>query len=206
MTRVPCWLTRRRLDAYQDGELAPAARARTAAHLERCRDCAAELAALGRLRAELRTLEVPAEVPEPPEPVWEAFWPQVQARFAVAPAETATSFPALGRRRGFWEPLLGHPRLALGSALAAAAVVVLAVVAPWKGVVRQPEAPPIVAPGGPSGVSLPGGTSTDIASTTPDPPLVVHAVETADPDSSVMVFTNEEPGVTVVWVFDLERT
>jgi hypothetical protein len=42
--------------------------------------------------------------------------------------------------------------------------------------------------------------------TAADPPLVVQAVETADPDSSVMVFTREEPDVTVVWVFGLQRT
>lgn len=201
MTRLVCWVTRRRLGAYQDGELAPGARARTAAHLARCRDCAAELAALGRLRTALQ-----AEVAEPPEAVWETFWPQVEARLPAPPLDRrAARLPTI-RGRGFWEPLVGHPRLALGSAVAAAAVAVLAVVAPWEGVVRQREAPPIVAPGVAPGVALPGGTPPDVASVTSESPLVVQAVETADPDSSVMVFTNEDPGVTVVWVFGLQRT
>jgi hypothetical protein len=35
---------------------------------------------------------------------------------------------------------------------------------------------------------------------------MVHSVETADPESSVMVYTNPESDMTVVWVFGLERT
>jgi hypothetical protein len=35
--------------------------------------------------------------------------------------------------------------------------------------------------------------------------VAVEAVETADPDSSVMVFRREQPEVTVVWVFGLAR-
>jgi len=35
---------------------------------------------------------------------------------------------------------------------------------------------------------------------------VVQSVETADPQSSVMVYTNPDSDVTVVWVFGLENT
>ncbi|MGH2667744.1 MAG: anti-sigma factor family protein [bacterium] len=185
MSGVICWLTRRRLGAYQDGELAPAARAKIAAHLERCPACDAELSALGRLRAELA-----AVAPEPPEAVWAAFWPQVRTRLA------AESFPA-SRPRRVWESVLGSPRLTLGSALAAAALLVVVTLAPWRDAPMPPEGPPVSA--------LPSPTPS-----TPASPVrthvVVQAVETADPNSSVMVFANEEPDVTVVWVFGLERT
>jgi hypothetical protein len=36
--------------------------------------------------------------------------------------------------------------------------------------------------------------------------VVVQSVETADPQSSVMIFTNPDSDVTVVWVFGLEAT
>jgi hypothetical protein len=40
----------------------------------------------------------------------------------------------------------------------------------------------------------------------PSPPtVVVQSVETEDPDSSVIVFSNPD-AETVVWVFGLERT
>jgi anti-sigma factor RsiW len=196
MTGFVCWIIKRRLDAYQDGELGPAARAKTAAHLARCKGCASELAALGRLR----TAFVGAEIPDPGEGVWNAFWPQVRTRL------TATPEP----KRRIWMSVAGHPRIAFGSAVAVAAVAVLAVLAPWAPWLTpfpSPEAPRVVAP------VVPPGTAPAPASGSPTTPVpvpgsnvVVHAVETEAPDSSVMVFTNEEPGVTVVWVFGLERT
>ncbi len=175
-----CWLTRRRLGAFQDGELGPAARLRTAAHLERCPDCAAELAELARLRAALTV-----EAPEPPQAVWDAFWPQVRARMAAA-REPAS-------RRG-WEAIFAAPRFVLASA-AAAALALIAVLAPWQ---RAPvsEGPRVAGSLAPSAPSEGRVTRA----------VVVQSVETAVPDSSVMVFMNPETEVTVVWVFGLERT
>lgn len=190
MTGLVCWLIKRRLDAYQDGELGPAARAKMAAHLGRCEGCASELAALGRLRTAL----VGAEIPDPGEGVWNAFWPQVRMHL------TATPEP----ERRIWMSIAGHPRIAFSSAVAVAAVAVLAVLAPWAPWLApfpSPEAPQVAAPVVPTAPAS-GSPTTPV----PGSNVVVHAVETEAPDSSVMVFTNEEPGVTVVWVFGLERT
>ncbi len=178
--RTPvCWLTRRRLGAYRDGDLGPAA-VKVEAHLARCSDCAADLAALGRLRAALSI-----QFPEPPEAVWDAFWPQVRARLAVAAPEPAP--------RRAWEPILAHPRLAFGSMVAAVALALLVVVAPWRSI-TVPEAPKL------SQRPTPGAVVPAAA------PVVVQSVETAAPDSSVMVFESPEADVTVVWVFGLEPT
>lgn len=192
MTNLTCWLLRRRLGAYRDGELSPAARARTEAHLARCGRCAAELATLGRLAAALAI-----DLPEPPAAVWEAFWPGVRARLAVADVEPE---PEPAPRR-LWAPVLARPALAFGSAIAVAAVAVLALFGPWSAT-PVPEAPRLVQPStaqAPTGVA-PGGVVP-----VSFPPVVVQSVETA-PDSSAMVFTNPESDVTVVWVFGLDRT
>jgi anti-sigma factor RsiW len=181
-----CWLVRRRLDAYQDGELSPAARARTAGHLARCAGCAAEVEALQKVAAALAV-----EAPEPGEAVWDAFWPQVRARMAAAgPVEDVAALRPPAWSRGL---VLGPGRLALGSALAAAALAIV-VVAPWK----QPAPITPEGPVSPSVVQTAPGVQT--AS------VVVQSVETTDPESSVMVFSNDDADVTVVWVFGLERT
>jgi anti-sigma factor RsiW len=181
-----CWLIRRRLDAYQDGELSPGARARTAEHLARCAGCAGEVSALEKLAGALAV-----EAPEPEDAVWDAFWPQVRARMATAgPAEDAA---VLRPPAWSWDSLLGGRRLALGSALAAAALA-LVVLAPWQ---QRP-----VPPGNP-GVPA---TSPVAGSPLQNASVVVQSVETTDPESSVMVFSNEDADVTVVWVFGLERT
>jgi anti-sigma factor RsiW len=185
MLRNPaCWLTRRRLGAFRDGELGAAPGARVAEHLERCAGCAGELAALRRLR-----LGLAMTAPEPPEAVWDTFWPQVRSRIAAAPPEPA--------RRRPWGVAVPYPRLAFGSALAIAAVAVLAVLAPWQPtpVPQAPEAPRIATPAPPEGGVAPAAM-----------PVVVQSVETAAPDSSVMVYTNPDTDTTVVWVFGLERT
>ncbi|MGH7264824.1 MAG: anti-sigma factor family protein [Candidatus Rokuibacteriota bacterium] len=181
--RIACWLTRRRLDAYQDGELPPAARTRTAAHLEGCRACATGLAALSRLRTAVGALAT--DGPELPEAVWQTFWPQVRGRLQTAPA------PERGRERWGW--LLGHRGVALGSAVAVAAVAVIAFVAPWQG----PPAPPAPIP---PVVVAPAAPESSPAA------VVVQSVETADPESSVMVYSNPDDDMTIVWVFGLERT
>lgn len=187
MLTFGCWRTRRRLGAYQDGELDPTARGRMEAHLAACPACAAEGAALARLREALL-----AAAPEPPEAVWEAFWPQVRQRLASARPEPSH------RPAGVRPAFRAHPRLALGAAVAAAALVLAVLVAPW-----QPSVPPAEPP------ALAGRGAPEPAVPSPLARLervVVQSVETADPQSSVMVFASAEADVTVVWVFGLTRT
>jgi hypothetical protein len=133
------------------------------------------VAALERLGAALAL-----DAPDPSEAVWDAFWPQVRARMATAgPAEDVAS----PRPAWTWGSLLGGRPLAFGTVLAAAALAVM-VLAPWQ------QSPPI----------------TPAVTVVPSPPtVVVQSVETEDPDSSVIVFSNPD-AETVVWVFGLERT
>src|SRR5215475_6717666 len=185
MQGIICRFIQKRLDAFQDGELPPAARTRTEAHLARCPTCAGELAALGRLRAALAT-----PVVEPSDAVWDTFWPQVRARIATAPPEEAPVRPVP------WLSPIAPWRFAIGSALAAA-VALLVLFAPWQREAGPPpvarEVPPVETPKGP----LP----TQVARA-----AVVESVETGDPQSSVMVYTNPDAEMTVVWVFGLEQT
>lgn len=174
-----CRLIRRRLDAYQDGELGPSARSRTAGHLARCAGCAAEAASLEKLDAALAV-----QVPEPAEAVWDAFWPQVRARMAVAGPAEEVAIPA--RPAWTWRSVLGDRRLVYASALAAAALAV-AILGPWE--LGRVDPPSKVA-------DLPQ----------PNPAVVVQSVETDDPQSSVMVFNHPDQDMTVVWVFGLEQT
>jgi len=185
MRSIICRLIQKRLDAFHDGELAPAARAKAEAHLARCPACTGELAALGRLRT---ALTVP--VSEPPDAVWDTFWPQVRSRIA-APLDEAPARPAT------WLSGVGPWRFALASALAAA-LALLVVVAPWQRQPDQPGGPPVTTPGLPAEVARGGLPVT--------PAAVVESVETGDPQSSVMVFTNPDAEMTVVWVFGLEAT
>jgi hypothetical protein len=218
MTMKPvCWLARRRLGAYRDGELGPGTRVRLEAHLEGCEGCLGEVERLDRLRAALRA---PLRaVPEVPAAAWEAFWPQVRTRIAASATPAAAPGPAWRRA---WASLAGHPRLTLGSALATAALAILAVVAPWQ---QAPLTPSIPSPGPVQGVGvgLPPGPATPVGAGGGAAPawvagggpgevavsqaqVVVHSVETADPQSSVMIFASPDSDLTVVWVFGLERT
>jgi anti-sigma factor RsiW len=139
-------------------------------HLTGCARCRAELAQIERLSALLR-----APVAEPPEAVWQAFWPRVRGRLVAA--ERARPLPWTVR----WFPqALAHPRLALGSAALALAIVALG---SWQGLqwIWSP------------------------AALTPRE-VIVQSVESADPNSSVMVFSHPETELTVVWVFGLDRS
>lgn len=180
-----CWLIRRRLGAYRDGELVAGARRRVEAHLRGCEPCSRQVEALARLRTAL-TLDAV----EPSEAVWTAFWPQVRARIA-APEPTPASV---------WERAWGavgvRPRLALAPALAAAALAVLAVVAPWQ---RAPQ--PV-----PSPASVAGGPETAGLQPAGLDQVVIQSIETEDPDLPVMVYASPESDVTVLWVFGLPRT
>ena len=185
MQRIICRFIQKRLDAFQDGELAPADRARTEAHLARCPTCAGELATLGRLRTALT-----AAIAEPPDAVWDAFWPQVRSRIAAAPLEAESTRPA-------WLSGLGPWRFVIGSGLAVA-LALLAVFAPWQRQPDQPSGLQIAMPAAPAEAPRVGLPVT--------PAAVVESVETGDPQSSVMVFTNPDAEMTVVWVFGLEAT
>jgi anti-sigma factor RsiW len=179
---MTCWLTRRRLGAYRDGELPGPARLRVEAHVAWCPGCRAELTQLERLRAALA-----GSVAEPLPATWDAFWPQVRARIASAPAPVRVP-----RWRRVWAGVVDRPRLALAPALAAASLAILAVMAPWQ---RGPERPP-----GPAPVAA--------VSTTPGmlDEIVIQSIETADPDLPVMVYSSPESDLTVLWVFGLEPT
>src|SRR5437016_612053 len=183
-----CWSIRRLLGAYHDGELGREARARVEAHLTRCRVCTSESASLTCIRVAMR-----ADGAVPPEAVWEAFWPQVRMRLQGSPAPEP-------RWRRVWRDAPARPRLAFGSALAVAALAGLAVLAPWQ---RLEQHPPVTTSIPSGGAVLPGG---DPSAGTPPSYAVVQSVETADPQSSVMVYTNPDSDVTVVWVFGLENT
>src|SRR5215470_542207 len=114
-----CWLIRRRLGGYRDGELSPGSRRWVDTHLQGCEPCSRELGALDRLHGVLAL-----DVADPPEGVWTAFWPQVRDRIAT-PATRPEPV-----RRSLWGP--ARPRLSFAPALAAGALAVLAVVAPWQ--------------------------------------------------------------------------
>ena len=182
MTRF-CWLIRRQLGGYRDGELSPGAQHRVNAHLQGCERCSRELRALDRLHTAL-TLDVA----DPSEAVWTAFWPQIRDRIATP----ATRLEPV--RRSLWGP--ARPRLGFAPALAAGALAVLAVVAPWQ---RAPHELPIPTP-------VAGGPELASSQPTGLDQVVIQSIETEDPDVPVMVYASPESDVTVLWVFGLPRT
>src|SRR5262245_39846590 len=183
MTPV-CWLIRRRLSAYQDGELSAAARGRVESHVGRCEACQRELAGLSRLRTALALDSV-----DPPEAVWAAFWPQVRARINTAAPQPE---PAPAWRRA-WGAMPSRRRLVWAPALAAGALAAVAVMAPWQRAPQMPPPPPAV----PSTAAVQPAALDEV---------VIQSIETADPDLPVMVYASPESDVTVLWVFGLERT
>jgi anti-sigma factor RsiW len=178
-----CWLVRRRLGAYQDGELSPGVRHRVEAHVRRCAQCEGELSALGRLKGALAL-----DTADPPEAVWTAFWPQVRDRIAAPAPATRSAW-----ERG-WEAVRARPKLGLAPALAAATLAVLAMVAPWQ---RAPQQTPAL---GPHTLESPGIQQAALDQ------VVIQSIETDDPDLPVMVYSSPESDVTVLWVFGLPRT
>jgi anti-sigma factor RsiW len=180
-----CWLIRRRLGGYRDGEVSSGTRHRVEAHLRGCEGCSRELEKLDRLHTAL-TLDVA----DPPEAVWTAFWPQVRERIGT---EGGRPEPV---RRSLWGPGLARPRLGFAPALAAGALAVLAVVAPWAPRHESP-APSVTAGLEPAGVQTAGLDQDQV---------VIQSIETEDPDVPVMVYASPESDVTVLWVFGLPRT
>jgi hypothetical protein len=82
----------------------------------------------------------------------------------------------------------------LAPALAAGALAVVAVVAPWQ---RAPQQAPT--PDAP----VQGTVATPAAALDR---VLIQSIETEDPDVPVMVYANPESDVTVLWVFGLEPT
>jgi anti-sigma factor RsiW len=79
----------------------------------------------------------------------------------------------------FWKPVWGHPRLALGGVMAAAFAATLSF---WPG--GEVAAPPAAWAA----------------------PVVVQDVGTSDPNRGVMVFSNPDQDVTVIWVFNPDES
>jgi hypothetical protein len=138
---------------------------------------------LGRLRTSLAL-----DVADPPEGAWAAFWPEVRARIARPDPS-----PVPGGRP-IWEAAPARRRLALAPALAACALAVVAVVAPWQ---RAPQRAPAPSPPAPAVTQIQPASLDEV---------VIQSVETEDPDLPVMVYASPESDVTVLWVFGLERT
>ena len=180
-----CWLIQRRLGAYQDGELSPGARRRIDQHVRGCARCDGELSVLRRFKAALAL-----DAADPPEAVWTAFWPQVRDRIA-APAPLPES--TWHRVR---ESVRRRPTLGLAPALAAGALAVLAMVAPWQRAPQHQPSPTQVA----GGLESPGTQQAALDQ------VVIQSIETEDPDLPVMVYASPESDVTVLWVFGLPRT
>lgn len=79
----------------------------------------------------------------------------------------------------FWKPFWGHPRLAVGGVMAAVFALTLSF---WPG--GEVAAPPAAWAA----------------------PVVVQDVATSDPHRGVMVYSNPDHDVTVIWVFDPEES
>ena len=166
MITLTCLWHRSRLERYADNALGSRSARAVQAHLERCSDCRG---LVGR-QTQLASL-VKASVFQPTEPDWSGFWPGVQAKLqreSPKPVHDPWWVP-------FWRPFWGHPRLALGGAMAAVLAVGLSL---W----------PL--PGKEAPVAWAG-------------PVTVQDVGTPDPERTVMVYSTPDQGdqaLTVIWL------
>ena len=179
-----CWLVRRRLGAYQDGELSPGARSRVEAHVRRCEPCGRSWprsAGSGPLW--------PSTPPTPPRPSGRPSGPR------CAPGSPRPPRPPSPAWRRAWEAVRSRPRLALAPALAAAALAVVAVVAPWQ---RAPQHAGPVPRRRWAGDATVQPAALDRSSSSRSRPRT--------PTLPVMVYASPESDVTVLWVFGLPRT
>ncbi|MGH7403698.1 MAG: hypothetical protein ACREKQ_14800 [Candidatus Rokuibacteriota bacterium] len=107
-------------------------------------------------------------------PDWSGFWAAVRMRIATETPRPAREAWWLP----FWKPVWGHPRVALGGVVGGVVVSMLAAV-----LVLWPSAQ----------VTAPTAHAAAV---------VVQDVSTTDPDRSVMVYSNPDDDVTVIWVFN----
>jgi anti-sigma factor RsiW len=153
------------MERHLDGMLRPWAARRVAAHLESCPACRSRAEGFSRIRA-----LVQASVAEVAEPDWAEFWSTVHGRIlreTPRPVRDAWWLP-------LWKPFWGHPRLAVGSALAAGLAVTLLF---WSG-------------------------TDNTASLAWAEPVIVQDVSTQDPDRSVMLYASSDQTLTVIWLFN----
>lgn len=178
MTWWSCWRVRQHLNAYMDGEMSLSDHQAIHRHTLRCPACQREVQALEELR---RLLKAEASEQELPDGRWKAFWPQVRDR--IVAAERPEPAPWWSR----WAWAFARPPLAIGSAAVAVALLLLVL---WHGVDQV---------GAPTKVALQSIEETALS-------ITVHSVESQSPGSSVMVYSNNEKNVTVIWVFGLDRS
>ena len=164
MSVLACLWIRPRLERYADGALGARSARSVAAHISGCAPCMQHVERQTRLQSLIRST-----LPEPAELEWAGFWPGIESRIArEAPRAMRDPWWI-----PLWKPFWGHPRVALGSALAAGLLLTLSL---WPVGDRQ------------SAVAWAG-------------PVVVHDVSTPDPDQSVMVYSSPDQSLTVIWLF-----
>jgi anti-sigma factor RsiW len=169
MVVLTCLLTRRRIGAYLDGALENGPARSISRHLSSCTRCQGEAENIRRVRALLqRTLSLGQNRPEPD---WSGFWPGIVRGIEDA-KHKETPARVLARRSWWW-----RPRLTLGGALVAAALVTVTL---WR---------------------LNSGPLA------PDAPIFVSSAHTDDPRGTVVVYSpHEQQDVAVVWVLGLDES
>jgi anti-sigma factor RsiW len=165
MMTLGCLWSRPRLERHVDGALEPWMARRVEVHLGSCSDCLGRIESFRRLRALVQVAS--ADVVEPD---WSGFWPAVRVRI---PAEKPR--PVLDSWwLPLWRPFWGHPRVALGGALAGALALALML---WP-------------------------VADDPGSMAWAGPVIVQDVSTPDPERSVMVYSSPDKTLTVIWLFN----
>jgi Putative zinc-finger len=164
MSVLGCLWNRPRLERYADKALGPRLTRSVAAHLAGCARCSGYVERQARLRHLVQSV-----LPDVAEPDWAGFWAGIRAGIAREkphPIKDPWWNP-------LWRPFWGHPRLALGGAVAAGLALTL---------VFWPAADD------PGSVAWAG-------------PVVVQDVSTPNPDQSVMVYSSPDEALTVIWLF-----
>lgn len=180
------------LGAFEDGELEPNEMQEVAFHLARCNPCTAELAGLGAVGRELRSLSV--------EPDLSGFTAAVKARIDNLPVPLAVRISrTLGRAiapfgAGF----------AWGTIAAAMAVLTVFLITPYAERIshRSPRNPVVVASRDRDAVPdrLPQAVANDQAAPVSDSHVVISRLEAEMP--SVAVWSEPKSDTTVIWLPD----
>lgn len=167
----------RLLGAYLDGELSLNEKKKVRDHLAECTRCNWEFESLTRVKDMVSKVEV--RMPERLES--SDYWREIAQKL---------------ERPSWWdrwkefdcssliEPFLVYPRFALGTGLAAAAIISVLILNPFSGPKKSPLLP---------------------VSQVPVPLLdcEVDSVETNSPGSTVMIFKKDN--TTVIWIYGLEE-